>query len=417
MDKLLTEILKTLKPSKEEESAFISVTNNVLKRLNSSLKDAKAILGGSGAKDTWLKGSHDVDIFVLFNYNKFKENHLSTSDILEKALKKKFKAIKRIPGSRDYFQLKEKGYVFEIVPILNIKKAEESLNITDISPLHVDWVKKHKKLCDEIRLTKSFCKAQRVYGAESYIKGFSGYLLEILAIHYKSFHQLLKSAAKWKEHDVIDTEKYYKNSKEALNSLNKSKLISPLIVIDPVQKERNVAAALDGEKFIQFKEAARKFLKKPDESFFIKKELDTKKLKQKAGKDRFILLEAESSGSKEDIIGCKLLKVFNYICRQLTGNDFKIINNGWDFDRKSKAILWYIIDKKKLSDSKKVIGPPVKSKYHAKRFKEKHKNAFTEKNRLYANVKRKFREPSAMIKGIIREEYIKGLVKRIKPKL
>ena len=417
MDKLLTEILKTLKPSKEEESAFISVTNNVLKRLNSSLKDAKAILGGSGAKETWLKGSHDVDIFVLFNYAKFKENHLSISDLLEKSLKKNFKAIKRIPGSRDYFQIKEKGYIFEIVPILNIKKAEESLNITDISPLHVSWVNTHKKLCDEIRLTKAFCKAQKVYGAESYIKGFSGYLLEILAIHYKSFHQLLKSASKWKEHDVIDTEKYYKNSKEALNSLNRSKLISPLIVIDPVQKERNVAAALDKEKFIQFKEASKKFLKKPDKSFFTKKELDIQQLKKKAKANTLILLEAKASGSKEDIIGCKLLKVFTYLHNQLTFNDFIIKNNGWDFDRKNKAILWYIIDKKKLTETKKVVGPPVKSKYHAKRFRQKHKNAFTEKGKLCAHIKRKYREPSALIKSIIKEEHIKGLTTSITLKI
>jgi len=416
MHKLLTEILTTLKPSEKEAKDFTSIISKVLTRINSQLKDAKAILGGSGAKDTWLKGSHDVDIFVLFNYTKFRENHLSISDLLEKSLKKNFKTIKRIPGSRDYFQIKEKGYIFEIVPILNIKKAEESLNITDISPLHVSWVKAHKKLSDEIRLTKAFCKAQKVYGAESYIKGFSGYLLEILAIHYKSFHQLLKSAANWKEHDVIDTENYYKNSKEALNSLNRSKLISPLIVIDPVQKERNVAAALDKEKFIQFKEASKKFLKNPTKNFFTKKELDIQQLKKKAKANTLILLEAKAVGSKEDIIGCKLLKVFTYLHNQLTFNDFIIKDNGWDFDKKNKAILWYIIDKKKLTETKKVVGPPVKSKYHAKRFKAKHKNAFTEKSKLCAHIKRKYREPSALIKSIIRKEHIKSIVSKIKLK-
>tara|TARA_Y100000310_G_C20659356_1_gene803808 strand:+ start:929 stop:2182 length:1254 start_codon:yes stop_codon:yes gene_type:complete len=413
MHQLLTEILTTLKPSEKESQDLISITNKVLIRINSSLKNAKAILGGSGAKDTWLKGSHDVDIFVLFDYNKFRENHLLISEILEKCLKRKFKTIKRIPGSRDYFQFKEKGYIFEIVPILKIKKAEEALNITDISPLHVDWVRKNKKYCDEIRLTKAFCKAQGVYGAESYIKGFSGYLLEILAIHYKSFHQLLKSAANWKEHDVIDAKKHYKNSKEALNNLNRSKLISPLIVIDPVQKERNVAAALDKEKFLQFKEASKKFLKKPDKSFFIKKDLDIEKLKKKSKNNKFILLEAKASGSKEDIIGCKLLKAFNYLPKQLIRNDFKVMDSGWEFDRKNKAVFWFIIDKKNLSITKKVVGPPIKSKYHAKRFRQKHKNAFTEKSRLCANVKRKFREPSAMVKSLIKEKYIKSIVNQI----
>ena len=34
---------------------------NFLNKLNKSLKDAKAILGGSGAKDTWLKGVKDAE--------------------------------------------------------------------------------------------------------------------------------------------------------------------------------------------------------------------------------------------------------------------------------------------------------------------------------------------------------------------
>jgi len=414
MDTLLTEILKTVKPSKEEESDFIRITNNVLKRINSNLKDAKVILGGSGAKVTWLKGFHDVDLFVLFDYNKFKEKHLLISDILEKSLKRKFKAVKRIPGSRDYFQINEKGYTFEIIPILEIKKADEALNITDISPLHVDWVKKNKRYCDEIRLTKRFCRAQDVYGAESYIKGFSGYLLEILTIYYKSFSQLLKNTVKWKEKMVIDIGKYYKNPKEAIEYLNKAKTYSPIIVIDPVQKERNVAAALSREKFLQFKEASRKFLKRQNKDFFTKKPLDIEKLKKKAGNNILILLEAKASGSKEDIIGCKLMKVFDYISKQIVRKDFKIVNEGWEFDRKNKAVYWFMVDNKKLSELKKVIGPPVKSKYHSKRFKEKHKKTFIEKNRICTNIKRKFREPFSLVKALIKEDYTKEKIRIIK---
>ncbi len=55
-------------------------------------------------------------------------------------------------GSRDYFQIKEKGFTFEVVPILKIKDAKEAMNITDVSPLHAAWVKKHKKFADDIAL-------------------------------------------------------------------------------------------------------------------------------------------------------------------------------------------------------------------------------------------------------------------------
>ena len=45
--------------------------------------------------------------------------------------------------------------------------------------------------------------------------------------------------------------------------LNKSKQQGPLIVIDPVQKDRNAAAALNHEKFEIIKKTAKQFLKKP----------------------------------------------------------------------------------------------------------------------------------------------------------
>ena len=185
-EKVLNGALNLIKPNKEEEKEVSGRINSFLKQVNTGLKGAKAILGGSGSKGTWLKDAHDADIFVQFNYDQFKDKSDQLSDILEKHLKKKFKII-RLHGSRDYFQVKEKNalnsensgntggvFTFEIVPVLKISKAEQALNITDVSLLHSVWVNKHKKYADDIRLMKQFCKAQGVYGAESYLKGFSG---------------------------------------------------------------------------------------------------------------------------------------------------------------------------------------------------------------------------------------------------
>src|SRR3989344_6031349 len=219
-------LLKSIKPSKFEEFRSDSKVNSFLKRLNKNLKDAAAILGGSVAKNTWLKRNHDVDIFVLFN------NDANASDRLENALEKSFKDIERIHGSRDYFQLRYKSLNFEIVPVLKIEKIKDAKNITDISPLHVQWVnsQKNEKISDEIRLSKAFAQAQGVYGAETYIKGFSGYVLEILTIYYKSFEKLVRAASGWQMHQMIDISRHYEG-------INKEK-ISPLIVIDPIDKAR-----------------------------------------------------------------------------------------------------------------------------------------------------------------------------------
>src|SRR3989344_8318798 len=157
MEKVLTKI----KPSKEEEKNFTQATASFIKTLNSALTTtgAKAILGGSGAKGTWLSGSYDVDIFVLFDLKKYNDKSGELSNLLEKALKKAFSTLKiqRLHGSRDYFQLSYQKLAFETVPILKITHAEQARNITDISPLHSGWVNKHAaKLKDEIRFLKQF---------------------------------------------------------------------------------------------------------------------------------------------------------------------------------------------------------------------------------------------------------------------
>ncbi|MEK6951418.1 MAG: nucleotidyltransferase domain-containing protein, partial [Nanoarchaeota archaeon] len=234
-------ILKKIKPPVEDEKKIFSLTNELISKIK--IKDTKVIIGGSLAKDTWLKDTHDIDIFVKFNYNKFKDKSHKLSMFLEKALKK-LKPIK-LHGSRDYFQIEKQNYNFEIVPILDIKNILQARNITDISPLHVSWVKKHNK-ADQIRLTKAFAKAQNIYGAESYIQGFSGYVLEILTVYYGSFLSLVKNVSKWKERTIIDPEKQLKNH---LIELNKSKIQSPLILVDPVDKTRNASAVVSKEKY------------------------------------------------------------------------------------------------------------------------------------------------------------------------
>src|SRR3989344_1107382 len=171
-------ILNKIKPNEQERLWFKTIADSFLKLLNSKLKDARAILGGSGAKDTWLAGNHDVDIFVLFNYQKYSGQSSELANFLEPIFKKVFskEKISRVHGSRDYFQLYYQGFFFEVIPILQISSSLQAINITDISPLHSLWANKYTKgLKDEIRLIKQFCRAQKVYGAESYIGGFSGY--------------------------------------------------------------------------------------------------------------------------------------------------------------------------------------------------------------------------------------------------
>jgi len=324
--KLLKQIIGELKPKKD----VVDKCTIILDSINSGIKKknikARAVLGGSIAKGTFLKDDYDCDIFVKFNlYYKKKD----ISDLLEKVLKI-FPKVNRIHGSRDYFNFKSNGINFEVVPVLDIKKAEQAINITDCSPLHVKWVKdnlrKNTELVDEIRLAKAFCKACKVYGAESYLRGFSGHVLDILTIYYNGFIPLLKNAVKWKEKEVIDFNNYYNGS--ALERMNKSKL-SSLVVIDPIQPERNAAAVLSMKNFLLFKKSAKNFLKKPSKKFFEKKEITIEELKDKSKGKKLVLLDVKAFDGKEDVVGSKLLKAFNYINKKLVSNGLTVYEKAW----------------------------------------------------------------------------------------
>ncbi|MBN1544977.1 nucleotidyltransferase domain-containing protein [Candidatus Woesearchaeota archaeon] len=408
--KLLDGVLKQIKPT---DRKLFKEINEFLKKLNSEIKKsktkAKAVVGGSIAKDTFLKGDHDCDIFVKFDCS-YKEKDISC--MLFKILKP-FKA-ELVHGSRDYYRVKNM-INYEVVPVLDIKDPKDAVNVTDMSPLHVEWVRKHPGFDDEIRLAKQFCKAAHVYGAESYIKGFSGHVLDVLVIHYGGFIKLLKASRKWKDKEVIDPEKFYRKSrKDALEQLNRSKIDSPIIIIDPVLPERNAAAALSYEKLELFKKAAAEFIDRPSQEQFIVKQKTAEVLRRGAGKDKLMILDVTPFTGKEDVVGAKLLKAYQQIYNQLKFYDFGIKDAGWSWDKKDKAMFWYILDPKDLVPIKKWVGPPLEEKERVQNFREKHVKTFMEKGRICTYVKRRYIRAEELADDIIRnDDYLYEKVKKV----
>jgi len=356
---------------------------------------ANLFIGGSLAKQTLIKRDHayDIDIFVLFPY-KLKDKSLS--DILEASLKKSKIHFIKLHGSRDYFQVRFKNLVLELIPILEIKNASQALNITDISPLHVSYIlqkiKKNKKINDEIKLAKAFCYAADCYGAESYIRGFSGYSLEVLVSHYGSFINFIKQAARWNTKDkiIIDPKKYYKDKKKILQEINISKQISPLILIDPVQKERNVSAALSHETLNKFIIISKQFLSHPSEKFFFKEHIDINKLRNEAKKSKsnLIIIKVKSSKAKIDVAGAKLKKFYEFLEFLMKKNDFKMLKGIFDLNEKTLDATFYFILKE--PDKEYIVqGPPLSvDKKYQDAFKKKWPKAFVKNKRLFAKAKR-----------------------------
>ncbi len=390
-------ILESITLDKEGRKELDDKIKRFLGKLKN--KDIKFFVGGSYAKNTFLKDNLDVDVFARFNYKNYKYADISKE--LGKLLRSKFKRVETVHGSRDYFHIKFEGLTFEIVPVLKIRKPEIAENIMDVSPLHVKFVKRksNKKLQDEIRLFKQFLKANHLYGAESYIKGFSGYVAELLVIYYRGFDNLIKAAREWKSEEVIH---FGKDKERVLSSMSKSKKHGPLIVVDPVQKDRNAAAAMGKRNYSKFIKLCKAF--NGSKNFFVKKEILMSKLRGHT------ILQIKPLDGKKDIVGAKLLSLLERMKKEFKHYDFEIKDYGWKFE--DEVYFWF--KAKKLKRNKIHYGPKVKDKKNCIAFKKRWKNVKIEKGKLYTILKRKYLTLEDYSKYLMKQEWLKGSVKNIK---
>lgn len=394
----MKKVLEKILPNNEEISILKKEINEFLDKFK-SLKGVKFIVGGSYAKGTWLSGNNEADIFARFNYDKYRNKDISKE--LKKLLVNKKIKFNLVHGSRDYFHFTKGNILFEVIPVLDIKNYKKAINVMDVSPLHINYVKKNTniKLKNEIRLLKQFCKANGVYGAESYIRGFSGYVLEVLIINYGSFKKLLNAVKKWKDKQILDPAKHYKNKNEVLLNLIDSKKDSPLILIDPVQKNRNMAAGLSKKSFEDFISLANNY--DGSELFFIKKEVDLTKLKG------YTIFEIRPLEGKKDIVGAKLLKALEKTKSSIEREGFKVYEYGWKWE--NNAYFWFKTSKS-LDKIKKHYGPKIKMKEHIELFKKrwKGKKFCIGKGRVYVNIKRDKIHAKDIIKDILKRSDIKS---------
>ncbi|MEM4230538.1 MAG: nucleotidyltransferase domain-containing protein [Candidatus Pacearchaeota archaeon] len=387
---IIKRILEKIKLSKDEEKEIYTKVERFIKKLNEKLKKegikADVFLGGSFAKKTLIrKKEYDVDIFLRFD-KKTKEEEINK--IIERLKEIDNFTGEIVKGSRNYlrFRQESENLIFELVPVIKIKKPQEARNVTDLSYFHVNYIenciKSELKLSNEIKVAKAFIFASGCYGAESYIKGFSGYAIELLVCYYKSFLNFIKKISESKEKIIIDPAKFYKNKKEILLNLNEAKLSSPIVLIDPTFKERNALAALSNETFKKFQNYCKDFIKNPDEEFFQTKKIDENELRKLAEREKMIFVKIKAVTNKQegDIAGSKLLKFYNYLIKEFK-RYCEIYKNGFEYSGGSYAFYYFIL---KAMPEITIRGPPLTDKENVEKFRAKHKETFIQYNRIYA---------------------------------
>jgi tRNA CCA-adding enzyme len=383
-------------PSKEEKAKLKKTVSKFLDSFKDE-KDVKFFLGGSYAKDTYLPGNRDIDVFVKFNYKKYLNEDISS--VLYVILRKKFKNVNIVHGSRDYYHILVNDIIFEVVPVLDIKKASSAVNVMDVSPLHVAYVKKKLKKRDDVRKLKALLKANHLYGAESYLQGFSGYVCEILVAHYGSFSKVLKAFSSVEDSLTLDPAKHYSSKAIALKSLNKSKL-GAFVLIDPVQSDRNAAAGVSLNKLREFVKLCNSY--DGSDSWFVLSEVDVSSLKG------YIVLDVVPLVGKKDVSLSKMRALLDRIVRSFSYSGFTVKDYGWD-----SSHYWFKVSK--LSKTFRHYGPSLKYVEHVKVFRGKYgRKVKVASGKVYVELDREFSDPRSFLENLVKEKFVKEKVKKIK---
>ncbi|MEK6941978.1 MAG: hypothetical protein AABW85_03925, partial [archaeon] len=242
----------------------------------------------------------------------------------------------------------------------------------------------------EVRLLRQFLKGIKAYGAELKTESVPGYVTELLVIKYGSFENTLNAMAKWEEKETIDLENQL-TKQEAVKKFN-----SPLIVIDPVDKNRNVAAALSINQFARMIAASRAYIKKPSINFFFGKKtkaLTAKQVKNFLTKEEPIIVETGYPKALPDIMWGQIKRLAKQLTATLEKEDFSVQRHSEWTDEKKTIILVFDLKSNILEKAKKRTGPQVFDEKNSEKFLSHHKNPLSgpriENGRWVIEIERK----------------------------
>jgi tRNA nucleotidyltransferase (CCA-adding enzyme) len=405
-------VLKKITPNKKEllaeKKLFLEIKKEVegLEGKHSHLEWC-----GSSARNTHLSGDRDLDLFLMF------DKGYSDKDLEEEGLrigKKVFDggewevAYSQHPYVRGVLR----GFDIEIVPGYIVENGHEKKSAVDRTPFHNKYLldKMKPKQQQEVRLLKQFLKGIKAYGADLKYQALPGYGVELLVLKHGTFDKVLLAMSKWGEQEVLLFSKRKRNPKEDF--------FTPLIIIDPVDENRNVASALSVEQYERMKLAAKLFIESPDEKFFFGSEIliwPKSMIVTELAKREFLSIQANfPKNILADLMWGQLRRYLRKAANSLEEKDFVVKKTNLWSDEK-KVFFLFELDKLKLGKVKKVIGPKKEDKENVKKFlarKRKVLKKYTENERVVLEVNRTERSAQKVLETFVvtcRDDVKKGM--------
>lgn len=343
MKQILSKIRKSVILSKNVKKLKKQIADEAYLLVENQIKNYPEItgleFGGSYAKDTWLSKEADIDIFI-----KFKKT-VSDEKFTEITKKVGFESLKKYNpyvrySEHPYVEARIKKTKINVVPCYEVNLGEWKSS-ADRSPFHTKHMQKSltTKMRNEVRILKTFLKVNKIYGAEIAKQGFSGYVSEVLILNFNNFENVIKSIAQIQQGQIIGkTSKVFE---------------TVIVIIDPIDSNRNLAAAISNENIGKFILLCRAFENKPNLEFFNQKKLKL----SKNNWENVLVVKFNFKIRSPDIIWGQIKKATTSLATQLQLGGFNVLRSKAYSDERGKAYLFFLLESTKIPINYSKSGP------------------------------------------------------------
>jgi tRNA nucleotidyltransferase (CCA-adding enzyme) len=363
-----------------------------------------------------MRGDRDIDLFVAWPRN------LEKGKIVEST----FKAVKAsVPAKwitryaeHPYLQTEFEGYKIEVVPCFKMSAEEKKISAVDRTVLHMDYLqnKLKEKQRRDVRVLKALLKANRMYGAEADVEGFSGLICEYLVLNYRSLAGLIEAAKDWKPPVVVDVEGAYKNRvspKELAERFG-----TEFVIVDVVDSERNAAAAVSATNLSRFITLSRAFWNSPSARFFEKQEVRASAADVLEAVERrdsgVLLIEFDRSEALPDTLVPQLRHSAKAVEKHLEILGFRPVGRD-AFATEEKCFILLEFESLSLSSVERVNGPPAGKHEDCEAFLRKQRNVlrgpFVEGDRIVLEKARDVKTATIIAERVVKYPEMYGVSK------
>jgi len=358
MKNIISTVSKAVIPSKSLEESKKRIAELAFNLVQKEIIKFPEVIGlefgGSFAKGTWLAKDADIDIFIRFKKNTSDEKFGKISKKIGFDSLKKYSPYVRY-SQHPYVEARIKNTKINVVPFYDVEIGEWK-SAADRSTFHTKFMNKSltSKMKNEVRILKTFLKLNGIYGAEIARQGFSGYVSEVLILHFGSFENVIKSISTIKENQVIG-----KTSK---------KFETSIVIIDPIDNNRNLAAAISDENIGKFILVCRAFKEKARVDFFKSKKSQI----SKEYWNNLLVIKFRYKARSSDIIWGQIKRVTSSLSIQLELGGFRVLRSKPHIDQQNEIYLFFFLESTRIS--------PIYSKNGPEFFREDSSKSFISKN-------------------------------------